>query len=97
VLSDFLSALISRTSLILALYETPGAVACGARDHAAILEAVEAGDAEGARRQMEEHLHACEARLRVGGADAPVDFTRLFAPIGPAAVPRRTARDNVAG
>jgi DNA-binding GntR family transcriptional regulator len=81
VLLDFLTALVSRSSLILALYEAPGAAACGRDDHAAILEALAAGDAARAGQEMTRHLDACEARLGIDGAEAPVDFARLFTPL----------------
>ena len=42
VLRNFINELISRTSLIIALYESPGAVPCSYSEHKEIVDALQA-------------------------------------------------------
>jgi DNA-binding GntR family transcriptional regulator len=63
VLGEYLKALVSRTSLIISLYERPGNSACSFDEHASFLIALEANDLKRALTLMERHLEACEARL----------------------------------
>jgi DNA-binding GntR family transcriptional regulator len=56
VLTTFLRSLISRSSLVIALYGRGAASACGHDDHVQFLEALEAHDEEGAAKLMSEHL-----------------------------------------
>ncbi|MFO1349761.1 MAG: GntR family transcriptional regulator [Gammaproteobacteria bacterium] len=78
VLSQFLNELITRTSLIIALYETPGTSACLFDDHFALIDAIASGDAERAATQMEAHLRACEARLNLKEKGKPVELADIF-------------------
>jgi DNA-binding GntR family transcriptional regulator len=56
VLTAFLRSLISRSSLVIALYGRGAASACGHDDHMQFLEALQAHDGERAARLMSEHL-----------------------------------------
>jgi DNA-binding GntR family transcriptional regulator len=56
VLSTFLRSLISRSSLVIALYGRGAASACGHDDHMQFLAALEARDGERAAMLMSEHL-----------------------------------------
>jgi DNA-binding GntR family transcriptional regulator len=76
---DFLTELVSRTSLIIGLYESPGTAACSFDEHLALLGALEAGDSSRARALMDTHLGACEARLDLDGGEPSVDFAEVFA------------------
>lgn len=83
-LTAFLRALISRTSLIIAVYEAPGNTMCSHEEHGALLDLLAGGDVGGAVRYMEEHLRRIEDGLDLAAARRrPVDlqdvFTRLAA------------------
>jgi DNA-binding GntR family transcriptional regulator len=63
VLERYLTELMSRCSLIVALYEPPGHAACEHGEHAAVVDAIARGDAEAAVRLMEAHLLALERNV----------------------------------
>lgn len=91
VLAEFLGELISRTSLILALYEPTRMSPCSHDEHAAVLEAIVRRDAESARARMIEHLERCERRLELGRTEHPIDLHAVFAHVRPNQA-RRPAR-----
>ncbi|MBL8349104.1 MAG: GntR family transcriptional regulator [Burkholderiaceae bacterium] len=64
VLQRMHGELMSRCSLIVALYETPGDASCEHDEHQRLVELLELRHAEGAALLMEQHLVALEARLR---------------------------------
>jgi DNA-binding GntR family transcriptional regulator len=79
VLENFVAELVSRTSLIIALYESPGAVPCSHTEHLEIANAMALRDAGKAAQYMEHHLRHIEAQIDLASrADAP-DFQKLFA------------------
>ena len=79
-LSVFLRALISRTSLILAIYEMPGHAMCSHEEHGILLDRLAAHDGDGAVRYMEEHLQRLEDGLDLNaGKRRPVDLQDVFA------------------
>ena len=79
-LSDFLKELVSRTSLIIALYDHPGEYRCSCDEHQRILDAVAAGRTEEAIAAMDAHLLVIESRLNLTGAGpGPVDLRRALA------------------
>jgi len=55
--------LVSRTSLLVAMYESPGASACACEEHGDITVALAEGDAARAVRAMHAHLSLIETRL----------------------------------
>jgi DNA-binding GntR family transcriptional regulator len=65
VIAQFLRQLISRTSLIIAVYEVPGESCCPVDEHVAIIEALANSRADGAHRMMGAHLLGIEQRLRL--------------------------------
>jgi len=65
MLHRYLHELISRCSLIVALYEPPGNAACEHEEHERIVDCVARGDAEGAVQLMDEHLRALERNVSV--------------------------------
>jgi DNA-binding GntR family transcriptional regulator len=64
-IARFLRELVSRTSLIIAVYEAPGESCCSFDDHAAIIEALASGRAQVADQAMRTHLSGIERRLRL--------------------------------
>ena len=75
VLTAFLRSLISRSSLVIALYGRGAASACGHGDHLQFLLALEARDGDTAARLMSEHLDHILGDLdleRGGGATVDV-------------------------
>jgi DNA-binding GntR family transcriptional regulator len=78
-LLEFLRALVSRTSLILALYAPAGGPICLCDEHEALIDAVARGDGAAAGRVMQEHLEHITASLRLSAdEDKPVDLRALF-------------------
>lgn len=58
-----LRELVSRTSMLVAFFESPAASRCGGEEHAEIVKALRAGDAQKALRAMHAHLSLIETRL----------------------------------
>lgn len=82
VLAEFVQELVSRTSLIIALYEVPGAVPCSCDEHSGIIDALEAGDEAMAVRRMTEHLKHIESQVDLSQSSGGVDFRSLFSSLG---------------
>jgi DNA-binding GntR family transcriptional regulator len=78
VLAGFLNELVSRTSLIIALYESPGAVPCSHTEHSEIADALKRRDARKAVQYMDHHLQHIEAQIELTDTPAQVDFKSLF-------------------
>jgi DNA-binding GntR family transcriptional regulator len=66
VLARFVSQVVSRCSLILAVHHRPHSPDCAVEEHRAIIDAVRRGDAEAAAALMESHVGAVAARAAVG-------------------------------
>lgn len=80
VLARLLQQLVSRTSLIIAMYEIPGASGCNCDHHERLAALAVAGEAHGAAVFMAEHLLAIEATLRLEDEPAKaVNLHRIFA------------------
>jgi DNA-binding GntR family transcriptional regulator len=79
VLATFVGELVSRSSLILALYQRRTDLPCSHDEHAAVLEAVTRRDASAAKTCMAEHLAHVERHLDLGEPAVPVDLHALFA------------------
>ena len=78
VLTAFLTELVSRTSLIIALYESPGAVPCSHGEHLEIATAIRQRNRGRALQFMNHHLQHIEAQLDLSNSLVNVDFARLF-------------------
>lgn len=78
VLRDFVHELISRSSLIIALYESPGAVPCSYDEHKQIVDALMSRDPDVVSRCMADHLSHIEAQVDLSDVPARVDFKTLF-------------------
>ena len=63
ILERYLTELMSRCSLIVALYEPPGNASCEHGEHADVVDAIARGDADEAVRLMEEHLVVLEKNI----------------------------------
>jgi DNA-binding GntR family transcriptional regulator len=72
--------LCSLTCLVIALYDAPGTPACPHHEHTAIVDALEAGDADRACALMVEHLTHVENTLRLEmPGEEEIDFEAVFA------------------
>ena len=78
VLANLVTSLVSRTSLIIALYEAPGVPACPAHDHSELIALIEAGDGAAAAHAMSQHLAEIENRLDLSTAQGPLDLNEVF-------------------
>ncbi len=78
-LHDFLKELVSRTSLIIALYERPGKATCQSDEHKALTDALAQGDGQLARSLMLQHLDDIEAELHLENDEDTIDLHRVFA------------------
>lgn len=65
ILERWLAELVSRCSLIVALYEPPGNACCEHEEHAALVDCIARGDGNEAARLMEQHLLALERNIRL--------------------------------
>ena len=81
-LNGFLTDLVSRTSLIIALYESPGAVPCSHTEHLEIANALKMRDKTKAVQYMEHHLQHIETQIDLSDRLQTPDFRVLFAAKG---------------
>jgi DNA-binding GntR family transcriptional regulator len=97
-LADILRDLTARTVLTAMLYQSQHDAAESCGDHARIVEALEAGDVDGAARLMELHIGNVEAALGVRAADDPLSSLReALAPLSASAmVPSASAATHTA-
>jgi len=78
-LTQFLRSLISRSSLVIALYGRGPASECGHDEHVAFLDALAAGDGERAAAAMAEHLDHIVADLALTEREeSPVDLAAIL-------------------
>lgn len=78
-LAKSMRELCALTCLVIALYDAPGTPACPHDEHTAIVDALEAQDADKACALMVQHLDHVENTLRLEmPVDAEVDFEALF-------------------
>lgn len=79
VLAQYVTELVSRTTLIVALYEAPGASACSNHDHWELLKYIEARDEKNAIKAMREHLQENVDRLRLEEPTVSLNLNEIFA------------------
>jgi DNA-binding GntR family transcriptional regulator len=65
LLERYLFELVSRCSLILAMYSRPHSSECAISEHSALIAALKTGDATAAERLMDEHLISVETRALI--------------------------------
>jgi len=78
VITPFLTELVSRTSLIIALYEAPGAPACATHDHWELIDLIEKKQSEDAAEAMLAHLNEVEGRLNLTQTQDNIDLNEIF-------------------
>ncbi|OEZ94369.1 GntR family transcriptional regulator [Duganella phyllosphaerae] len=78
VLLRFMGELVSRCSLIIALYETPGSAMCENDEHQDLATLIEQGKVNQAIHLIEHHLLAIEARLHLAGQDRKVNLAQAL-------------------
>ena len=78
ILKAFVTELVSRTSLIIALYEMPGAPVCAIHDHSELINLIEAKDKKNAAKSMIQHLDEIENRLDLKKKEKEINLTEIF-------------------
>ncbi|MDX7950286.1 GntR family transcriptional regulator [Lichenihabitans sp. Uapishka_5] len=63
IVTTMLRELVSRTVLAITVHQRQGSSGCRTHEHRRLIALLEAGDVEGAAREMEDHLQALEAGL----------------------------------
>ncbi len=95
-LEQHLRRVVSQTSLMVALYESPGSNNCSVLEHLEILDAIQARDFARAEQLMDDHLVGCERQLRLDEDTAPtVDLAMVLGAqqkVAPAVTPRTPAK-----
>lgn len=70
VLLKYISEVVSRCSLILAVFGRPHSAECGIQEHREIIAALKKGDTQAATRMMDSHVGDVEARALITARDA---------------------------
>ncbi|MDR3494207.1 MAG: GntR family transcriptional regulator [Ancalomicrobiaceae bacterium] len=83
-LSAMLRDLLTRSSIMVSVYESIAESFCGVQEHGAIVEALARHDVERAIALSGDHFRLVEARLQLRPQPPKVDVARLFGPIGEA-------------
>lgn len=78
ILQQYVTELVSRCSLIVALYEPPGNAACEHDEHAQIVSLMERRDATAAVRVMDGHLRDLERRICLDRANTPGGLAQML-------------------
>lgn len=78
VLTDLLSHLILRSSLIIALYQPTSDVKCSLHEHEALLAAIFSGDKEAASAEMGRHIHGIQEHLPLKVRNNEVDLEKAL-------------------
>ncbi len=78
VLRRFMSELVSRCSLIIALYESPGTSMCENDEHERLMKLIEKGKVAEATALMEQHLLEIESRLNMGEPQARINLAEAL-------------------
>lgn len=76
VFTQLLTELVSRTSLIIALYE---GAPCEIHSHANLIEAIARRDEKRAVAEMSEHLDEVESKLHLVNKHKPINLAEIFA------------------
>lgn len=78
LLQRYLSELVSRCSLIVALHEPGGHASCEHDEHTLIVECIERGDVEGATQAMQAHLSVLEERIELMNEKSENSLARML-------------------
>jgi DNA-binding GntR family transcriptional regulator len=79
ILTRFLTELVTRGSLIVALYDPLEKVCCENGEHAALVELIAKKEAAKALRKMDQHLLAIESGLKLEQRHDEIDLARILA------------------
>ncbi|MDM0043514.1 GntR family transcriptional regulator [Variovorax dokdonensis] len=78
ILERYLVEMVSRCSLIVALYEPPGNASCEHEEHEGIVDCMARGDAAGAVQLMDNHLKTLERNVSVKRAGGDRSLAHLL-------------------
>ena len=78
ILERYLGELMSRCSLIVALYEPPGNARCEHDEHSHIVDCIARGDAAGAAAAMGAHLQALEQHINLALAPPEKNLAHML-------------------
>ncbi|WP_435100372.1 GntR family transcriptional regulator [Arhodomonas sp. AD133] len=79
VLGRMLRELVTRTSIVIALYKAPGMSACYlGDDHSALVQHLADGRGDAASELVRQHLDALEQRLALNEEERPVDLASIL-------------------
>ncbi|MBL7251113.1 GntR family transcriptional regulator [Alloalcanivorax marinus] len=78
MLQRYLSELISRCSLVVALFQPPGNATCEHDEHERVVDCLEKGDVRGARREMDRHLRDLEAHIQLVEEDTNLSLADML-------------------
>jgi DNA-binding GntR family transcriptional regulator len=78
VLLRYLTELVSRCSLIIALYESPGIIPCASEEHNELIDLIVAGEVRKAAERMDRHLLAIERKLRLEDDEERIDLAHIL-------------------
>ncbi|MCK7596091.1 GntR family transcriptional regulator [Microbulbifer sp. CAU 1566] len=79
VLGNFLTDLILRTSIVIALYKREGLASCYLKgDHTRLLKNLRSGDGEGACKAIVDHLNSLEKLMDLSSRDSSIDLMAIL-------------------
>jgi DNA-binding GntR family transcriptional regulator len=78
ILERYLGELLSRCSLIVALYEAPGNAGCEHEEHQALVECIARGEGDAAARLMEQHLRELERNIELRQHESAPSLGRML-------------------
>ncbi|AMP12524.1 GntR family transcriptional regulator [Collimonas pratensis] len=78
VLTRFMRELVSRCSLIIALYQAPNKTACPNHEHEHLIDAIAAGEVKAAMRMMDQHLLDIENALLLSDDEHEVNLAEIL-------------------
>lgn len=78
LLIDFISQIVSRSSLILARFGRPHSAECGIDEHIQLIEALKRQDLGQATEIMDHHLHAVEDRAKADDSHEGPDISEIL-------------------
>ncbi len=78
VMYEYVAELVSRTTLIVALYESPGAPGCTNYDHKKLVGFIAAKDNTRAVKSMNEHLREIENNLNLEASTGDINLEDIF-------------------
>ncbi len=78
ILLRYLTELVSRCSLIIALYESPGSIPCASEEHNELIDLIVEGEARKAADRMDRHLRAIERKLKLEDGEENPDLAAML-------------------